>query len=77
MTDLMSLANYGANILFGYLPDHQQENIVSPTNLAVIELRKRGHSVGPADIAGLWNVSGYPELTTGQLISVAFDGYAK
>lgn len=25
----------------------------------------------PSDIPGLWNAPGYPELTTGQLLSVA------
>jgi hypothetical protein len=27
-------------------------------------------NAAPADLPGLWNVPGYPELTTGQLISV-------
>jgi hypothetical protein len=29
----------------------------------------------PADIPGLWFAPGYPELTTGQLVSIAFPGY--
>ena len=29
----------------------------------------------PTDIPGLWNAPGYPELTTGQLVSAAFPGY--
>ena len=31
--------------------------------------RKMGAT--PADIAGLWNMPGYPELTTGQLLNIA------
>ena len=40
-------------------------------NLAIESLRRSGHSVEPADIPGLWNVSGYPELTTAQLLAVS------
>jgi hypothetical protein len=30
----------------------------------------RGLGAWPADIPGLWNLAGYPELTTGQLVQV-------
>ena len=41
-------------------------------NAKVIELRRRGFSVRPAEgpIPGLWEVSGHPELTTNQLLSL-------
>jgi hypothetical protein len=44
----------------------------SALNAKVVELRGRGLSVRPAPgpIPGLWEVSGHPELTTAQLLSL-------
>jgi hypothetical protein len=42
----------------------------SPLEQAIAALKSRGCDVQPADIPGLWSVSGYPELTTGQVINV-------
>lgn len=40
-------------------------------NNKVEELRQRGFDVAPADgVPGLWRVSGHPELTTNQLLSL-------
>jgi hypothetical protein len=41
-----------------------------PLLRAIMALRERGHIVEAADIPGLWNVSGYPELTTNQVINI-------
>lgn len=71
---MMDLINAAANILFGSVPAGEQfvrEN--SPVNNAVIKLWERGHRVAPSTIPGLWDVSGYPELTTGQLLDIAFN----
>lgn len=71
--NLMSLGNYAANLLMGFpVQSHAFPAASSPLNDAVNELRRRGHSVSPADIPGLWDVSGHPELTSGQLLSLAF-----
>jgi len=67
----MDLANYAANLLLGNLPSEPIRQEFSPVNAAVIKLRQSGHRVAPSDIPGLWEVSGYPELTTGQLLSIA------
>jgi len=36
------------------------------------DIRQIAEKLGatPADIPGLWNLTGYPELTTGQLVQV-------
>lgn len=41
----------------------------------VIEKAAKKLGASRADIPGLWRVSGYPELTTAQLVSIAFPGY--
>ena len=63
--------------LFGIPPekDWRQDNrldIGLAVNRKVEELRQRGFSVRPAPgpIPGLWEVSGHPELTTGQLLNL-------
>ncbi len=38
--------------------------------MPTIEDMARDLNAAPADLPGLWNVPGYPELTTGQLVSV-------
>lgn len=68
-----SILNTAGNLLFGSLPTSNMQPVMrSLINEAVIELRQRGHSVFPADIPGLWDVSGLGELTTNQVISIAF-----
>lgn len=53
-------------------PDARPDARSDAINRAVVRLREAGHSVRPADgVPGLWEVSGYPELTTGQLLDVA------
>ncbi len=39
-----------------------------------IERAARKIGATPADIPGLWNAPGYPELTTNQLLNVAVVG---
>jgi hypothetical protein len=41
----------------------------------VIEKAAERLKATKADIPGLWNAPGYPELTTAQLCAVAFPGY--
>jgi hypothetical protein len=36
-----------------------------------VELAARKLSATPSDMPGLWHAPGYPELTTGQLLSIA------
>lgn len=45
--------------------------IVYPKQAISEELRRIGAQ--PADMPGLWNVPGYPEITTGQLMQVLRD----
>lgn len=71
MTDIINAA---ANLFFGSTQAPPPNPMLSsPVNEAVIKLLLRGHSVSPSTIPGLWNVSGYPELTSGQLLDVAFN----
>lgn len=42
---------------------------------SAVEYHQRmGRTVQQSDIPGLWNVTGFPELTTGQLLSIAKEG---
>lgn len=70
--DWIAIGNLGANMLLGSMPAEPTPYRPSPLNEAVIELRRRGLSVAPADgVPGLWNVTGHPELTTNQVINLA------
>lgn len=40
------------------------------TDQATLEAMRRGHRVSESDTPGLWNVSGYPELTTAQFLGI-------
>ena len=46
--------------------------MIDPT-IAAFSIERIAHELGatPADIAGLWNLPGFPELTTNQLYHVA------
>lgn len=70
----LEIGNIAANMLAGSLPRDPAASSqqLSPLNEAVIELRRRGHSVGPADgVPGLFDVSGAGELTIAQVIDLA------
>jgi hypothetical protein len=41
----------------------------------VIERAAERLGASRADIPGLWSADGYPELTTNQMVSIAFPGY--
>lgn len=71
--NLTDLGNLGANMLFGYAQaDEGVHQPMDALNAGVIELRRRGHSVRPAEgIPGLWEVGGMGELTTNQVRSFA------
>jgi hypothetical protein len=42
---------------------------------SVVEEAARKLKANRSDIPGLWIAPGYPELTTRQLVSIAFPGY--
>lgn len=46
---------------------------IDPKDFFLDPVRDAAERLGatPADIPGLWNAPGYPELTTGQLLSIA------
>lgn len=55
-------------LIDGGAPTERQR--MDALNAGVIELRRRGHSVSPAEgVPGLWDVSGMGELTINQVRS--------
>lgn len=77
--DIESLISAAAGqLLGGGLSEPNRASPIDQLNAGVFELRRRGHSVRPAEcVPGLWDVSGLGELTTGQVKSFAALPYSQ
>lgn len=62
-----------ASALSGFDPD--RGDYWNAMRQLVVERAAKKLGATPADIQGLWFAPDYPELTTNQLVSIAFPGY--
>lgn len=52
---------------------HMREHVALQRRQSPVEIASALIGATPSDIPGLWNAPGFPELTTGQLLSLAMN----